>query len=78
MLIDLTMICNKYGFRPKGVIHGGAHMCEEKRDYDRLGIPNVIWIEGNPELFEKMKQLPSVRGDVLLNELLWENSDQEL
>lgn len=78
MLINLDMICNKYGFRPKGVVHCGAHMCEEKTDYDRLGIANIIWIEGNPELFEKIKQLSSVRGDVLLNELLWENSDEEL
>lgn len=78
MLISLNYLCNKYNFIPKGVIHCGAHMCEEKKDYDALGIKNVIWIEANPELFEQIKQLSNVKNDVLLNELLWENSDIEL
>jgi FkbM family methyltransferase len=78
MLINLNFLSQKYKFIPKGVIHCGAHMCEEKRDYDSLGIKNVIWIEGNPEIFESIKLLNEVKNDIVLNELLWENSDQEL
>lgn len=33
-----------------GVIHVGAHKCEEQPFYDRLGLKNVLWIDGNDEL----------------------------
>jgi hypothetical protein len=34
----------------KGIIHVGAHRCEEKPYYDAWGISNVLWIDGNDEL----------------------------
>ena len=35
-----------------GVIHVGAHMCEEANYYHnilRLSLNNIFWVEGNPE-----------------------------
>lgn len=41
----------------KGVLHLGAHACEEKSAYNSHNIndSNIIWIDGNESLVEKMK-----------------------
>ena len=41
----------------KGILHLGAHECEEKEDYNKNGVDDsrIIWIEGNTKLFEKNK-----------------------
>lgn len=41
----------------KGIIHIGAHECEEKTDYNNNGIEdsNIIWIEGNETLVKNNK-----------------------
>jgi FkbM family methyltransferase len=48
----------------RGVLHIGAHTCEEKVDYNEKGIPdeNILWIEGNAELAEanRQKGIPNV------------------
>jgi FkbM family methyltransferase len=48
------------GIRIRGVLHIGAHECEELKDYVAQGIPAVAvdWIEANPELVARM----SARG----------------
>jgi FkbM family methyltransferase len=40
----------------KGVLHIGAHECEEMAAYKAIGIPeeNIVWVEANPSLVEKM------------------------
>jgi FkbM family methyltransferase len=41
----------------RGVLHIGAHVCEEKNAYNEMGISdsNIIWIDGNPLLIENLK-----------------------
>jgi hypothetical protein len=41
----------------RGVLHIGAHVCEEKNQYNEMGIPdsNIIWVDGNPYLIENLK-----------------------
>lgn len=58
MLIDLTMLLNKYHMQLKGVIHGGAHECEEMAYYKANGLneQQVLWFEANSFLSEKMKK----------------------
>lgn len=46
----------KYDIKPKGVLHIGANIGEEAPVYDQLGIKKQIWIEGNPEIFLKLKR----------------------
>jgi FkbM family methyltransferase len=50
MLIKFKDIVNKYG-KPKGVIHIGAHLMEERNDYLSFGLNNTIWIEANPKIY---------------------------
>lgn len=54
MLIDFRQLFPKYGIKPKGVLHVGANVGEEAPVYNELGIKDVIWIEGNPEIFLKL------------------------
>jgi len=58
MLIELNewmKFCQK---KIKGIIHIGAHYCEEQRYYDQIGVDKtkVIWIEAITEIVEKCKQ----------------------
>lgn len=55
MLIDFRTLFPKYGITPKGVLHIGANVGEEFQVYNKLGVKKQIWIEGNPEIFLKLK-----------------------
>jgi FkbM family methyltransferase len=54
----------KKNIQVRGVLHIGAHTCEERKDYNDCGIPDdrIVWIEGNKELCEinKEKGIPNV------------------
>jgi spermidine synthase len=42
----------------KGILHIGAHECEELQAYINHGVScdSIDWIEANPELVERMNQ----------------------
>ena len=42
----------------KGILHLGAHACEEKSAYNYHNIEdyNIVWIDGNESLVKKMKE----------------------
>jgi len=50
-------IFQKYGIRPKGIIHIGAHECEERDIYRAAQVrdEHVLWIEAQPDVVAKMK-----------------------
>lgn len=53
MLID--NIFKKYDIKPNGIIHIGAHECEEYDIYKSQAMcDNIIWIEANPEVVSKI------------------------
>lgn len=56
MLIPLNHIVSKYG-KPRGIIHIGAHLMEEREDYLSLGLDNTIWIEANENKYKKICEL---------------------
>jgi hypothetical protein len=45
-----------YNFTPKGVLHIGAHTCEEMGLYTSLGTQNVVWIDAIQESVDACKQ----------------------
>jgi FkbM family methyltransferase len=50
MLIDLDYLAIKYNLQLKGIMHIGAHLCEEIVKYDRyLPRQHVVWVEANTE-----------------------------
>lgn len=56
MLIPFDQLFKRHNISPKGVLHIGANTGEEFPVYNKLGIKKQIWIEGNPEIFLKLKQ----------------------
>lgn len=56
MLIPFDKLTRKYDMKINGILHIGAHKCEELKMYNKYGILNdkIIWIEANPKLVEKM------------------------
>lgn len=56
MLITLDQIVNKYQMNITGILHVGAHECEEMNDYLKHGINNVYWVEAMPNKVDEMKK----------------------
>lgn len=52
MLISLKELVEKYGMVVRGVLHVGAHECEELAIYNAENIHNVHWIEAMPHKVE--------------------------
>lgn len=58
MLIDMNDVMSilaTLGIKVTGILHVGAHQCEEHVKYSQHGINNVVWIEGNPFLAQQAK-----------------------
>ena len=49
MLIPLHELIKKYNIKIKGILHVGAHECEELSDYEKyLSRNKILWIEALP------------------------------
>ena len=55
MLIPFSKMTEKYNMKINGILHIGAHNCEELEAYNKYGVKNsqIIWVEANPKLVEK-------------------------
>jgi FkbM family methyltransferase len=51
MLIPIQQLRNQFQLKITGILHIGAHECEELVDYSRMGIPfdRTYWIEAMPD-----------------------------
>lgn len=50
MLIPLHQLIQKYKVQIKGILHVGAHECEEIADYERYVPRNqILWVEAMPD-----------------------------
>jgi len=50
MLIPLHKLVNRYNIKFDGILHVGAHECEELNDYKNyISIDKILWIEAIPE-----------------------------
>jgi FkbM family methyltransferase len=56
MLLSLENLVTKYKMNIRGVLHIGAHACEELNLYNKLGVFNdrIIWVEANPRLCQNI------------------------
>lgn len=52
MLLDFENLVREHHLDITGVLHIGAHLGEETKIYQQLGIKNVIWVEANPALID--------------------------
>ena len=57
MLISLHELVKKYNIQFKGILHVGAHECEELNDYLRyLSMDKMLWVDALPGKVEFCKQ----------------------
>jgi len=60
MLIPLHELVQKYNIHFKGILHVGAHECEELNDYLKyIPINKILWIEALPGKVELCKHMHS-------------------
>jgi FkbM family methyltransferase len=58
MLISLHELVNKYNIKFNGILHVGAHECEELNDYKQyISTDKILWIEALPEKVELCKSI---------------------
>jgi len=78
MLIKFEHICEKYRV-PKGIIHIGAHMLEERAAYLSAGLTNTIWVEANPSTYEKAKSSVALnQNERLINATISDTDGSEV
>jgi FkbM family methyltransferase len=50
MLISLDKLIEKYNIKFRGILHIGAHECEELKEYEKyISRNNILWVEALPE-----------------------------
>jgi hypothetical protein len=56
MLLPLHQLLKKYNVNIKGILHVGAHECEEICDYEKyVSRSKILWIEALPNKVETSK-----------------------
>lgn len=79
MIFPYHELLSKYGIKPKGIIHIGAHHAEEGNEYFKFGTNRILWIEGNPELIPLIKKnIEAWEGNILINALLADVEENEV
>lgn len=64
------------GYRPKGIVHVGAHFGQEREGYKSLNPELIVWVEADPETFAGLQRAvtPEEREatprQILLNALI--------
>ena len=69
MLIKFSDIVQKYQ-KPKGIIHIGAHLREEKIDYILNGVTNLLWVEANKKIYEESLKKGLLEQELFFNEVI--------
>jgi FkbM family methyltransferase len=59
MLININELVKKYNLKISGILHIGAHECEELNDYYKIGCDdsNIFWIEAMQDKVDYCKQI---------------------
>ncbi|MGB3508659.1 MAG: FkbM family methyltransferase [Microcoleaceae cyanobacterium] len=64
-MFDLAKLCWQNSIQPRGVIHIGAYEGEEIQAYREMGIAKVLFVEANPQVFDRLQKrmagMPEVR-----------------
>ena len=78
MLISMRELKERHNCLPSGVIHIGAHLGEELKDYLDVGVKNIFWVEANPKVYARLCQnVLNHAGSRCLNALVSDSDDKE-
>jgi FkbM family methyltransferase len=66
----------------KNVLHVGAHKGEEIGTYSQMGVEKVVWIEANPEVYEKLVENINSNSygidNIMFNQLVSDVDDKDI
>jgi FkbM family methyltransferase len=77
MLIPIRELKQYWGVEPTGTLHVGAHLGEERNDYQRYGFEPIIWIEAQPELAQALKLLVKPPS-IVIQAVVWNTDGEKL
>ncbi len=55
-MFDLAKLCQQNSIQPRGVIHIGAYEGEEIQTYQEMGMENILFVEANPQVFDRLQK----------------------
>ena len=74
MLISLDDLIKKYSVNLKGILHVGAHHCEELENYEKyIQRDKILWIEA---LQDKVNYCKSVYPNVLIEQAVISDKEE--
>ena len=53
--LDLLQLCQEHSVTPRGVVHVGAHEGTEISAYQQMGVQNMLFVEANPVVFDRLQ-----------------------
>ncbi len=75
MLIPFDELFARHNVKCTGILHCGASYCQERDMYVKLGIPEVIWVEAIPNVYEEAQiNLRGYKNQIILNACLDDES----
>jgi len=81
LLISVDELQRNFGILPTGVLHVGAHLAEEREDYERAGWSlqsRVIWVESQFELAQKLIDTLNPQKNKVINATVWSKTGKEM
>jgi FkbM family methyltransferase len=79
MLIPFDKLVRKHSINITGVLHCGASIGQEAKEYHKLGVQNMVFIEAIPDIYEQLKANISQYPQALaVNACLSDQDEQEV
>src|SRR5258708_33664080 len=78
VLIPLSDLVSRHDVRVDRVVHAGAHLGEEALAYASSGAKDVLWVEGNPDLIDRLRAVVEPHGHVVAQAMLGAESGREV
>jgi FkbM family methyltransferase len=79
MLIPFERLIRKHQVNITGVLHCGASTGQEASEYDKLGVKKMVFVEADPETYEKLKVNVSKYPEAIpVNACLSDTDNQEV
>lgn len=79
MMIDFKYLFEKWNINCTGMLMCGANTAQERFAYDELKIPEVLWIEAIPTVFQEMKNnLAPFKNQIAINACVSDEDGKEV
>ena len=74
MLISVESLTKIWNIQPKGVLHVGAHLAEEAKDYAQYNWGKTIWVEAQANLVDQLRNTLNSQHNLVIHAAVWSKS----